>query len=100
MKLSQKTATILLVSFGFLYLTSLKFYKEFVFSEFLHIEEESASRNAQRVSEALFSELEQMRVTATDWAQWNDMYDYMKTRSERFEESWSLYLLKFLIREI
>lgn len=47
-------------------------------SSFAALEERSAHRNIRRVQEALFDELQTLRVTAADYAEWDDTYAFMK----------------------
>ncbi len=91
MKLQRKTSIIVIIAFALLLLASLVFYYTHILSEFLAVERQSVRRDANRVVQAIEAEREQMRVTAIDWAQWDDMYKFMAHQTNAFKESWSTY---------
>ncbi len=47
-------------------------------SSFAELEQRNAHKNIRRVQEALFDELQTLRVTAADYAEWDDTYAFMK----------------------
>lgn len=91
MKLLRKTIAIIIFSFLLLLGASLSFYRFKVMGEFLKIENDIVEKDTSRLIEAIEAERHLMKVTAIDWAQWDDMYDYMKSPNKKFEESWSTY---------
>jgi sensor domain CHASE-containing protein/class 3 adenylate cyclase len=53
-------------------------------SSFAELEERNAHQNIRRVQEAFFDELETLKVTAADYAEWDDTYAFMQNFNENF----------------
>ena len=56
-------------------------------SQFLQLETLNTLNHVQRARQALDNELETLRATTTDWASWDDSYEFMQTGSEDFVDS-------------
>jgi sensor domain CHASE-containing protein/class 3 adenylate cyclase len=53
-------------------------------SSFTKLERRNAHQNMRRVQEAFFDELETLKVTAADYAEWDDTYAFMQNSNENF----------------
>lgn len=58
-----------------------------LFEGFGRIEDEDARRNVQRVTDALASQLENLSVKASDWAMWDDTYQFVVDHNRAYVES-------------
>lgn len=51
---------------------------------FVKLEREAATRNMERSIQAIERELQQLSVSASDWATWDDAYQYIQDRNHEF----------------
>ena len=57
-----------------LFLTS----ESLLLSSYNDLEERNAVQNIERIKLALSSDIDELRSTNTDWAHWNDTYNFIK----------------------
>jgi len=51
---------------------------------FIKLEREAATRNMERSIQAMERELRQLSLSASDWATWDDAYQYVQDRNQEF----------------
>lgn len=85
MSLRKKTLiliTILLVGLIGVLSVSLSFI---LLGSFTRLEEEDTQRNVQRVREAIDEEVNNLNEAVTDWADWDDTYNYVQGKNPQFK---------------
>ncbi len=84
MSLRQKTlllTSIILISLMAVLSASLS---TILLNSFIRLEEKNTRRNVQRVKEALYDKTQELGNLTEDWAAWNDTYEFIEDRNERF----------------
>ncbi len=66
-----------------LYLTS----ESLLLSSYKDLEERNAVQNIERIKLALSSDIDELRSTNTDWAHWNDTYNFIKDGNKDYIDS-------------
>jgi chemotaxis protein histidine kinase CheA len=83
----NKTLLILLASTGlFLAITGVAGFGV-LWRGFLRLEQQEMSKESDRIHKKFESEMKSTVVKLTDWAAWDDMYEYVQTKSKKFEQS-------------
>jgi sensor domain CHASE-containing protein len=59
----------------------------FVLPSFQALEREEAQRNMDRAAQAIQREAQHLAVSATDWATWDDTYQFVQDRNEVYREA-------------
>ncbi len=59
----------------------------YMYPEFQAIENEQAIKNANRVKDILYRELEHISLFNKDWAEWDDAYEFVQDKNSDFIES-------------
>lgn len=59
----------------------------FVLPSFQALEREEAQRNMDRAVQAIQREAQHLAVSATDWATWDDTYQFVQDRNEAYREA-------------
>ncbi len=87
MKLRDRVAIYLSLTFlvlaGSLYLV----FDQLIMSDFLRLENENALRNAERVKEAVTVLKEEIALKAEEWGAWDDTYSYFDSKDDEYEQS-------------
>lgn len=87
MKLSRKLFFIQLVFFLFLMSGVLLTIIVFVLPDVRKVETQSHLGSISRVVNTIEGELENLRIVAVDWGEWDDTYHYASTQNKAFERS-------------
>jgi PAS domain S-box-containing protein len=66
-----------------LYLTS----ESLLLKSYNDLEERNAAQNIERIKLALSSDIDDLRTTNTDWAHWNDTYNFIKDGNKEYIDS-------------
>lgn len=77
MTLRRKILCINAIAFAIFAALLLGALSSILFSSFSKLENETSRKNLQRVMDALSQELSTLRSEASDWAEWDDTYDFM-----------------------
>ena len=78
MSLTRKVSSIVALVFLLSALANVITQQFFIMPSFIALEKETAGQNGQRVMGALDRELEQLAISASDWAYWTDTYNFAK----------------------
>jgi EAL domain-containing protein (putative c-di-GMP-specific phosphodiesterase class I)/sensor domain CHASE-containing protein len=87
--MTVRNTTILILSLTLaglmviLYLSS----RHILLGSFQRLEQAQVQRNVQRVNDALHNEMDILTRLANDWAQWDDMYAFARSRDPEFVRS-------------
>jgi len=87
MRLKQKSALTVLGSFIAFGIAAFAFFHFYLIREFTKLEDQQASRNIGRVSEALRQEIRALIERSRDWAVWDDAYSFVVDHNPEFVES-------------
>ncbi len=84
--MSLRQRTLLLTSIILLSLLAVlsASLSSILLSSFARLEEKSTRRNVRRVKEALQEETTELSNLTEDWAAWNDTYEFIENRNEKF----------------
>jgi sensor domain CHASE-containing protein len=87
MKIRAKVAVLLAALF--LVLTAVEWWigQAFLLPRFEQIEIDNAHTAMKRIENSMQQTLSEVLVSATDWGNWRDTYDYMRDRSPQYEEA-------------
>jgi sensor domain CHASE-containing protein/class 3 adenylate cyclase len=84
MTLRQKTLLLIGLTLAGLIGVLYASLSSILLNSFAQIEERNAHRNVRRVQEALFDEIESLKVTTADYAEWNDTYGFIEDANQDF----------------
>lgn len=84
MSIREKTLLIIFSATLFLVLLLYGFSETFLLGSFSNLEERMVLENVDRTLFALSSDLDQLNSTASDWAPWNETYDFMIDRNQQY----------------
>jgi signal transduction histidine kinase len=87
MKLKGKTLLIIMAVLAAFLLTTVIVFNTVFMDSFLELEQEDASRNANRASNAIGQEVKALDVLTRDWASWDDTYAFVEDRNEDYAAS-------------
>jgi diguanylate cyclase (GGDEF)-like protein len=87
MKLRSRVILILIAIWATICLGFLLDVKFILKNSYLRLEEKIATKNMHRVEKALESSFESLELYTISFSQWDDAYDFMKTKSEKFIKS-------------
>jgi PAS domain S-box-containing protein len=94
MTLKSKIVLILLCVFMLYGVVNFVIQRFIIFPSFLSLEREEAIRNVKRSVEAIQGEIRHLDLLCQDWAVWDDTYEFIKSRSDKYIES-NLVLTSF-----
>ncbi|MFN8390958.1 MAG: CHASE4 domain-containing protein [Bdellovibrionota bacterium] len=60
---------------------------EVLSNHFAALEKKAMSRDVQRVEKTILENIDQLSVKASDWARWDDSYNFLESKDETFVES-------------
>ncbi len=86
MKLSLRFKSLTITILGLIFSSFLIFYlsEKYIITDFIYLEKHDATQNAQRVEEALNSDLQSLDDKTGDWANWDDAYDFAENGNAEF----------------
>jgi sensor domain CHASE-containing protein len=87
MQLRSKVIALLLTLFAAYAGIEYAIQRWVVYPGFLALEREEASKNVERAVQALQRDLDLLVPSATDWAVWDDTYQFVQDRNEDFVAS-------------
>jgi two-component system NtrC family sensor kinase len=87
MSLQKKVTLIVVIVFMLSGLMSFAVQRLTVLPSFHALEEETAKKNAERVLEAVYRELDQIEPLVSDWSFWTDTYEFVKGQNPDYIES-------------
>lgn len=82
-----KVLFTLAISFFILFLGQVSIARLIVLKTFAELEEEKALTDARRIEKALLEKIDKVRITASDWAYWNDTYQFVQDKNAAYIES-------------
>jgi sensor domain CHASE-containing protein len=87
--MSLQTKVLSLIAAVFLAYGALDFgiQRAFILPSFEALEREEAEKNLERALQALTRELDHLAVSATDWATWDDTYQFVQDHNPGYVES-------------
>jgi sensor domain CHASE-containing protein len=87
MSLQKKVTLIVVIVFMLSGLMSFGIQRLAILPSFHALEEESAKKNAERVLEAVYRELDQIEPLVSDWSFWTDTYEFVKGQNPDYIET-------------
>ncbi len=84
MPLPSKIAIILLIVFGLYVGLDYLVQRLVLIPSYIELEQEGARKDMARLGAALKAEQDQLVRLCVDWAQWDDTYDFARTRSAKY----------------
>ncbi len=85
--ITRKLLTVIILPVVLMVGLALVIMFNYLYPEFQTIENQQAIKNANRVKDMLYRELEHIALFNKDWAEWDDAYDFMKDKNPDFIES-------------
>ena len=90
------TRTILVLSGVIALSTALNFFvvRETVYPSFAELEKQKAEENVDRVIQSIDNEIKHLGLFTSDWAAWDDTYEFIVDQNEDYAESnlvWSSF---------
>jgi signal transduction histidine kinase/CheY-like chemotaxis protein/HPt (histidine-containing phosphotransfer) domain-containing protein len=91
MDIRQRTA--ISVGIPFLAVTAILglVFQHFILGEFTSLERDRANQNIKRINLALDAHLDSLASKTVDWGQWDDTYNFIESREEKYIESMLIY---------
>ncbi len=87
MSLQKKVTLIVVIVFILSGLMSFGVQRLAILPSFQALEKETAEKNAERVLEAVYRELDQIGPLVSDWAFWTDTYEFVKGQNPAYIEA-------------
>jgi len=87
MSLQKKVTLIVVIVFMLSGLMSFAVQRLAIMPSFHALEEETAEKNAERVLEAVYRELDQIVPLVSDWSFWTDTYEFVKGQNPGYIEA-------------
>jgi signal transduction histidine kinase/CheY-like chemotaxis protein len=84
MKLRSKVIALIVLLFAVLALAQQMGERSIVLPSFAQLERQAAMTDLERVTYALASDIEQLAITAGDWGNWIDTFNFMKDRNAAY----------------
>ncbi|WP_462325819.1 CHASE4 domain-containing protein [Desulfoplanes sp.] len=78
MKVRTKTFIIISITFFFLVVVCVSFFRSVIYERFLDIEHVQFRTSLQRIENALDSEFEDLQKVGRDWGSWDATYSFVK----------------------
>jgi sensor domain CHASE-containing protein len=87
--MSLQTKVLSLIAMVFIAFGALDFtvQRTFILPSFDALEREEAEKNLERALQALTREIDHLAISATDWATWDDTYQFVQDRNETYREA-------------
>ncbi len=86
MNLNQKIVLIVVAVFVLSAFMSMAIQRQVIMPSFLELEESTATRNSERVVQAINRELDAIEPTVSDWAYWTDTYEFVSGEYPEYVE--------------
>lgn len=87
MSLQTKVINLILLIFLAYGALSYGVQRGFILPSFLELEREEAIKNMDRAVQAIERETQHLGVSATDWAVWDDTYQFVQDRNDAYREA-------------
>lgn len=87
MNIRSKMISLLALLFAVLILLDIAVQKQVLMPSFAQLEREDAQTSMKRISYALDTTLESLELTATDWGNWADVYQFVQSSNVAFVNS-------------
>jgi sensor domain CHASE-containing protein len=87
MSLRNKIILTLLLIFTIYMVTSYLILNHTLYPAFKRLEQNAAADNLKRVQRSLALDLQHIADIATDWGYWDDAYEFVANKNQRFIES-------------
>lgn len=87
MTLRKKSLTLICLAVAALILALYATSRVILLSSFAELEEQTTQQNVERALTALSEELSALDTTASDWASWDDTYEFMGDKNSEYVES-------------
>ncbi len=87
MTLRRRTVLATILSVGMIMAALVGAYRFILASAYASLERQEAMTELSRTHSVLMAEIRALDVVLTDWASWDDAYDYVVSRDKKFEES-------------
>ncbi len=87
MSLKHKILGLVLAVLVIFFAAAFGVQQTVVYSRFVALEQEEASKNVERALAAIDRELNVLLPSAADWALWDDTYAFVQDRNEEYAES-------------
>jgi two-component system NtrC family sensor kinase len=84
MNIRGKMISLLALLFAVLILLEIAVQKQVLMPSFAELEREDAQTSMKRISYALDTTLERLELTATDWGNWADVYQFVQSPNVAF----------------
>jgi two-component system NtrC family sensor kinase len=84
MKIRTKIISLLGLLFAVLILLEIGIQKQVLMPSFAELERDDARTSMKRIDYALDMALDNLQLTAADWGNWLDVYNYVKSPSQEF----------------
>ena len=84
MNIRGKMISLLALLFAVLILLEIAVQKQVLMPSFAELEREDAQTSMKRISYALDTTLERLELTATDWGNWADVYQFVQSQNVAF----------------
>jgi two-component system NtrC family sensor kinase len=84
MNIRTKMISLLALLFAVLIVLEISIQKQVLMPSFAELEREDAQTSMRRIDYALDMALENMQLSAVDWGNWADVYQFVQSRNEAF----------------
>jgi signal transduction histidine kinase/CheY-like chemotaxis protein len=84
MKLRPKVIALIVLLFAVLGVAQMLVQSWILLPSFAQLERQAAATDLERVTHALAGDIEQLTITAHDWANWNETYRFMRDRNSGY----------------
>jgi sensor domain CHASE-containing protein len=84
--MTLRRKTLLITALALVGLTALIYFlaQVILLNSFTQLEDQSAKQNVQRVLNSLSGELDALNTTTSDWAYWDDTYEFMQDHNSQY----------------
>ena len=87
MSLRRKTLFAIVLTFVGLVIVLFLMSQLIILNQFDQLQSDAIRENVERVQNALGKEMDVLRSTSSDWAYWDDTYQFVQNRNETYIES-------------
>ncbi|MEO6509152.1 MAG: CHASE4 domain-containing protein [Patescibacteria group bacterium] len=87
MSIRLKTLVTILITTGLFFVFFLFTSLHFIPSSFDQVENTLVQRNVMRASDALDNKVDEISIKVSDWAQWDDSYNFIQNNNKSFVSS-------------
>jgi two-component system, NtrC family, sensor kinase len=84
MNIRTKMISLLALLFTVLIVLEISIQKQVLMPSFAELEREDAQTSMKRIDYALDTTLENLQLSAADWGNWADVYQFVQSRSQEF----------------